>query len=73
MSRAGLVGFCVPQRDEAAAEVGLGHQVVAGEAQLDVGDAHRLHAAGVDHVAAELAVEHDDDRSHAVGSRRPGR
>jgi hypothetical protein len=39
---AGGVGLCVPQRDQAAAQIGIVDQVGAAQAQFDAGDRHGL-------------------------------
>ena len=63
----GRLGLGPPQVDETAAELGIVDQVVAVEVQLDVGDRHRFELLEVDHVAAELAVEHHHHRAVVAG------
>ena len=63
----GRVGLRVPQRDETAAQLGIVDQIGATEAELDVGDRHRLDLGHVDDVAAELAVQHHHHGATAAG------
>ena len=61
------LGLCMPQRNQATAQLGLIHQVGAVQQQLDSGDGDVLHLRDVDHVATELAVEHDDHGAAGAG------
>ena len=56
-----------PEVDEPLPQLRLVDEVGAVEVQLDVGDRHRAQLREVDHVAAELAVEHHHHRSRLAG------